>query len=139
MTEFNLTPFAQKVPKPWGYEVIFTTPDAPYNGKVMHINAGRRLSLHYHEEKLETICLLSGEAVIVLEDASGKLNEIPMEVEKGYTIALNQKHRIITVTDCVVIESAMPEKGLTVRVEDDFSRGDETEELRKEGSRGWNQ
>ena len=51
---FSNEPFAVKVEKPWGYEIIFTQPDLPYAGKIIHINAGKRLSLQVHDEKVES-------------------------------------------------------------------------------------
>lgn len=133
----NTEPFQKFVPKPWGREIIFTDPSLPYFGKIMQVKAGTRWSLHYHEEKLETLALLSGEAEIWLEDASGEIQKIPMELEKGYNISLKQKHRVVTKTDCIIVEASLPETGTTVRIEDDFSRGNETEELRKLDNRGW--
>ena len=39
-----------KVSKPWGYELIWAnTPD--YIGKILFIQAGKRLSLQHHAQK----------------------------------------------------------------------------------------
>jgi hypothetical protein len=46
------------VPKPWGYETIWAHTDR-YCGKVLHINAGQALSVQYHNQKDETVHLLS--------------------------------------------------------------------------------
>ena len=44
----------RKVEKPWGYEIVWAeTQD--YVGKLLHINAGHRLSLQYHNTKEETV------------------------------------------------------------------------------------
>jgi len=49
----------RKVKKPWGYEIVWAeTQD--YVGKLLHINAGHRLSLQYHKTKEETVYVLSG-------------------------------------------------------------------------------
>lgn len=138
MSKFETTGFSKKVEKPWGREIIFTTEGLPYFGKIMHVKAGTRWSLHYHTEKLETLALLSGEADIWLENDKGEIEVVKMELDKGYNIALNQKHRVVTKTDCLIVESSLPETGTTVRVEDDYKRGDETEEIRKLENRGWN-
>ena len=50
----------KRVPKPWGYEIIWAHTDR-YVGKVLHINAGHALSVQYHNHKDETVYLLSGE------------------------------------------------------------------------------
>jgi mannose-6-phosphate isomerase-like protein (cupin superfamily) len=126
----RITPFQQRVTKPWGWEVITTPPRLGYAGKILFVTAGKRLSLQYHDVKEETICLLEGEAVIWLDDADGKLRKIPMERHKGYTVRVLQRHRIEAVTDALLVEASDPEKGSTFRIEDDYARGVETEQDR---------
>lgn len=130
-------PFQKIVPKPWGHEIIFAPADVTYTGKIMVVNAGGRWSIHYHDSKLETLMLFSGKALLWLVDKEGNTEKIPMEEKKGYTIPVNQIHRFEAITDCVVIEASEPEKGTTVRIEDDFDRKDETEEVREDPRRGW--
>ena len=48
----------RRVDKPWGHELIWTDTDR-YAGKILVIETGRRLSLQYHERKLESIYVLS--------------------------------------------------------------------------------
>ena len=49
----------RRVEKPWGHEIIWAeTKD--YVGKVLHINAGHRLSKQYHETKEETVYVVKG-------------------------------------------------------------------------------
>lgn len=130
-------PFQKIVPKPWGHEVIFAPPEVTYTGKIMVVTAGKRWSIHYHDAKLETLMLLSGKGILWLVDKDGNTDKIEMEEKKGYTIPINQIHRFEAVTDCIVIEASEPEKGTTVRVEDDFKRHDETDEVREDPRRGW--
>ena len=125
--------FVKRVEKPWGYEIHFTPPDLPYMGKILHIEAGKRLSLQYHDQKKESWYLLKGKVTIILDD-----QEISMESGLGYTISTGQKHRLIGVLDSDVLEVSTPEIGNTFRLEDDYSRGTETEEIRKDPNRGWN-
>jgi len=49
----------RRVAKPWGFEVIWAETEN-YVGKLLHINAGHRLSKQYHVEKEETLYVLSG-------------------------------------------------------------------------------
>lgn len=134
---FSITPFQQKIPKPWGFEVIFTPRHLARIGKILFIEAGKRLSLQYHDSKEETLCLLSGNAIIWLEDEEGDINRVTMEVHKGYTVSLMQKHRVEAVEDSFIVECSEPEKGNTFRLEDDYARGTETEEMRRSENRGW--
>jgi mannose-6-phosphate isomerase-like protein (cupin superfamily) len=137
-TKFNHEPYVKRVEKPWGYELIYTREELPYTGKVMHINAGKRQSLQVHDEKQETYLLLSGEGGVIVENNNGEMETVEFEVQKGYTTLVGQKHRLFAKTDCDILEFSTPETGTTYRLEDDFNRGNETEEMRKDPNRGWN-
>jgi oxalate decarboxylase/phosphoglucose isomerase-like protein (cupin superfamily) len=130
-------PFVERVEKPWGYELLFTPSGKPYAGKLLHVNAGRRLSLQYHDGKWETILLLSGRADLQVDAADGTLATIAMEPMKGYSVVPGQRHRLIAREDCVFVEASTPETGTTYRLEDDSGRGNETESVRGEPNRGW--
>jgi mannose-6-phosphate isomerase len=134
---FSVAPFQKRVPKPWGFEIIFTPDGLDRAGKFLFIKAGKRLSFQYHDAKEETLCLASGKALLWLENAAGEIEKIPMEPRKGYTVALMQKHRVEAVEDCVIVEASQPERGNTVRLDDDYRRDTETEEMRAETDRGW--
>jgi mannose-6-phosphate isomerase-like protein (cupin superfamily) len=123
---FTTQPFSLRVPKPWGYEILFTPPEKPYTGKLLHVEAGQRLSLQYHDDKQETIMLLHGRGVLVADDTRGCLVETEMEPGKGYSISPGQRHRLVALEACEFIEASTPETGTTYRLEDDSGRGDET-------------
>jgi mannose-6-phosphate isomerase len=125
----DLRPQQRHVQKPWGWEMIWAENDH-YTGKLLHVIAGRRLSLQYHDQKQETVCLLHGSAVIAMEDETGELREIPMEPGKGYTIHLFQLHRLRAVENADILEVSEPERGNTIRIEDDYGRSDESEPMR---------
>ena len=63
-----------RVDKPWGYEIRWAINDK-YLGKTLHINAGERLSLQYHEQKDETIYVLDGTAIIQLDGRTHILSQ----------------------------------------------------------------
>lgn len=136
-SKFRSTPYIKRVEKPWGYELHFVPGDKPYMGKILHINAGKRLSLQVHDQKMESWYKLSGRVTIVWEDSWGKLVETNMEDGSGYTTQIGQKHRLVGIEDADVLEVSTPEIGNTYRLEDDYSRPTETEELRKDPHRGW--
>lgn len=137
-SKFNNSPYIKKVEKPWGYELHFVQGNLPYMGKIIHIEKGKRLSLQIHDKKQESWFLKNGQAKIIWEDKNGNLVETEMLEDQGYTCSLGQKHRLAGVTDCDIIEVSTPEIGNTYRLEDDYSRPTETEEVRKDPSRGWN-
>ncbi len=128
---FSQDPHFLRIEKPWGYEIHWVPADAPYMGKILHINAGARLSLQIHDEKQESWLLISGEAKVIWENNRGKLTETVLKPGVGYSTSVGQKHRLVGVTDCDIIEVSTPEKGTTWRLEDDYARPDETETQRK--------
>ena len=127
--------FARRVPKPWGWEVIWTPADMAYVGKVLHIWAGQRLSLQVHELKTESWLLVGGRAKVVWNDTSGQLVECELMAGRGYTCEHGRQHRLVGITDCDIIEVSTPEIGTTWRLEDDFGRSDESDADRAAGNR----
>ena len=129
---FNLAPLSRRVEKPWGYEILLSPPEAPYTSKLIHVQAGKRLSLQIHDVKVETQTLVSGKGILVLEGPDGQIHEIAMEPGVGYHVAVGQRHRLCAApdADATVFEASTPELGTTYRLEDDYARPDETEALR---------
>src|SRR3989344_1171627 len=130
-TNFKNEGYVKRVEKPWGYEIHWVPEGMPYMGKVLRINAGKRLSLQAHDQKQETYWLINGECNLIIENQAGELVTIQLEKGKGYTTMIGQRHRHQAVTDCDVVEVSTPEAGITWRLEDDFARPDETPEQRK--------
>ena len=65
MNIFNLTK-PEFHPKGWGYELWLTNNDK-YCGKILHFNAGKRCSLHYHQLKHEHFYVSSGMFIVRLK------------------------------------------------------------------------
>ncbi len=130
-SSFTTIGYVRKVEKPWGYELHFVPEGMPYMGKILHIEANKRLSLQAHDPKQETYWLLSGDCDLIIENDKGELEIVRLEKGKGYTTMVGQRHRHQAVTDCDVLEVSTPEAGLTWRLEDDYARPDETEQQRK--------
>jgi mannose-6-phosphate isomerase-like protein (cupin superfamily) len=129
---FSLQPLQRRIDKPWGYEVLLSPADAPYASKLIHVRAGKRLSLQLHDTKVETQTLVAGRGILVLEGDDGQLHDIEMVAGVGYHVAVGQRHRLCAPpdADATVFESSSPELGVTLRLEDDYARPDETEALR---------
>jgi mannose-6-phosphate isomerase-like protein (cupin superfamily) len=88
--------------------------------------------------KVETWVLHAGRAKVLWEDAGGRLVETELEPGKGYSAPAGRRHRLIGITDCEVFEASIPEgDGVTERLEDDYKRPDETQEMRRQRDRGW--
>jgi mannose-6-phosphate isomerase len=125
---FSLEPIGRRTEKPWGYEILLSPPDAPYASKLIHVRAGKRLSLQAHDIKVETQTLVAGSGVLVLEGPDGQLHDIPMRPGVGYHVGVWQRHRLCAAPDqdVTIFETSTPEIGKTVRFEDDYGRPDET-------------
>lgn len=134
---FKQEGYSRQIDKPWGYEMHWVPADGvPYMGKIIHINAGARLSLQSHDKKQESWMLLNGEAKVIWENSEGDLTETVLEKGKGYTVAIGQRHRLAGITECDIVEVSTPEEGTTWRLEDDYKRPDETEEQRAKEREG---
>lgn len=134
---FSTSGIASRVEKPWGYEILWTPAEHPYAGKVLHVDAGKRMSLQNHDAKTESWFLMNGRAKVVWDDGSGELVETELEHGLGYSCEIGQRHRLVGITDCDILEVSTPEIGTTHRLEDDYARPDETDAIRASPERGW--
>lgn len=130
-SKFSNLPYSKRVEKPWGYEIHWVPDDKPYIGKILHVNKDARLSLQVHDKKQESWYLMNGQAMVIWENPEGDIIETELMQGQGYTTEVGQKHRLVGITDCDIIEVSTPEMGTTYRLEDDYSRPDETPEQRK--------
>ncbi len=115
----------QRVEKPWGYELIWAHTER-YVGKILHITAGHRLSLQYHRVKDETVHVLSGRMLFVVDEGSG-LTERELAQGESYRIVPGTTHRMIAITDCDILEASTPELTDVVRLDDSYGRTGTTE------------
>lgn len=137
MNNLNDLSYIKNIVKPWGEEIIYTPENLKYTFKQIKINDGCRLSLQSHTEKIETFVLIEGEADLVIGPDLDHLETIHMEIKKGYNIPLGVVHRMVGVKNAIILEASTPETGTTVRYQDDYKRPNETEEVRNQDNRGW--
>lgn len=130
-SSFTTEPYVKRIEKPWGYELHWVREGEPYIGKILHINAGARLSLQVHDEKSESWFMMQGRAAVLWENNKGELLETELQPGQGYSTKVGQKHRLKGITDCDIIEVSTPEAGTTWRLEDDYARPNETPEQRQ--------
>lgn len=107
---------SRAITKPWGYEIIWAETDK-YVGKILHITAGHRLSLQYHQYKTETIRIQSGSITLQIDGRC-----VTMHPGDAYHIPAGQIHRMSAITDADVIEVSTPELTDIIRLEDDYHR-----------------
>ncbi len=104
------------VPKPWGHELWFAHTDR-YAGKLLHVTAGHRLSLQYHERKDETSYLLTGRLLLTQGDDTHEIG--PGHVWRNEPGVV---HTIEATDDAVVLEVSTPELDDVVRLSDRYGR-----------------
>jgi len=114
----------REVVKPWGREVIWAeTPD--YVGKLLYINEGHKLSLQYHEEKEETILVISGTLELTIS-GHGRRGISTLKLSEGDTfhVTPNTIHRFAATlgTNVVLAEVSTNHLEDVVRLEDDYDR-----------------
>ena len=110
----------RRVPKPWGYELIFAKCDR-YAGKILHVKRGECLSLQYHETKEETLYVLRGELELTLE-SNGERRVVALRAGEAFHIPPRLIHRMQAVQDTDVAEVSTPELDDVVRLEDRYGR-----------------
>jgi mannose-6-phosphate isomerase len=111
----------RRVDKPWGYELIWAHTDR-YVGKVLVIEAGKRLSLQRHEIKDESILVHTGRLRLYLEDDEGVVREHELAAGEARRIPTGRIHRFEAIERCELIEVSTPELDDVIRLQDDFGR-----------------
>ncbi len=112
---------ARRVSKPWGHELIWAQTDH-YVGKILVIEAGRRLSLQRHEIKDESIYVLSGRLRLTLEDEAGAIVTEELGPGEHRRVLTGRIHRYEAAERCEILEVSTPELDDVIRLEDDFGR-----------------
>jgi len=111
----------RRVEKPWGYELIFAHTDR-YAGKILHVDAGHRLSLQFHHHKDESNYLLSGRLMLV--KGTGEDDITSTEIGPGHVWRNlpGEIHTIEALEDADVLEVSTPELDDVVRLSDNYGR-----------------
>src|ERR1700750_2393911 len=96
-------PTPRRVDKPWGHEIWWAQAPA-YVGKLLHVNAGQRLSVQVHREKDETSYLLSGRIVLSRGPSADDLHAEEVAPGATWRNEPGVVHTIEALEDSVVIE-----------------------------------
>ena len=111
----------RRVPKPWGYELIWAERDR-YAGKILHIERGQQLSYQYHHRKEETIHVLAGTLDLEVATPDGERQTIRLTPGQTFHIPPLLRHRMTAIETCDVLEVSTPELDDVVRLEDRYGR-----------------
>jgi mannose-6-phosphate isomerase-like protein (cupin superfamily) len=110
----------RRVDKPWGHELIWAETER-YVGKILHIQAGQKLSRQYHNVKDETFLVQSGEMDLQIGEGP-EMKTLRMKPNDAFHCPPKTIHRMVAVTDVDVIEVSTPELSDVVRLEDAYGR-----------------
>jgi mannose-6-phosphate isomerase-like protein (cupin superfamily) len=110
------------IEKPWGKEEVIEINER-YMMKKLTMRKGHRCSLQYHEQKRETIYVLSGQLRIYFGPNQEALDFQIFGAHETMTLTPGVVHRMEAEEDCVYLEASTPEMDDVVRLSDDYNRG----------------
>ena len=119
----NLTPddIPARVDKPWGHELWWAWTEQ-YVGKILHVRAGHRLSVQYHEHKDETSYVLRGKLHLLKGPSADELVTTPVEAGSQWRNLPGEVHTIEAIEDADVLEVSTPHLDDVVRLTDSYGR-----------------
>ncbi len=119
------------VTKPWGKEIWINHPLQNFSLKEIHINAGTKTSLQYHQYKTETNLIFQGTSKLYFKSNPQKQNDAITADDLGEMI-LNQGdvmhvtpnhiHRLEAMTELILLEASTNHLDDVIRIQDDFKR-----------------
>jgi quercetin dioxygenase-like cupin family protein len=111
----------RRVEKPWGHELWWALTD-DYAGKILHIEAGHRLSLQFHEQKDESAYLLRGRLKLTKGPSEDELTTVELAQGETWRNVPGEVHTVEAIEDCDVLEVSTPELEDVVRLTDSYGR-----------------
>ncbi len=109
------------VKKPWGSEELLVYTDS-YALKFLNVDAGERLSLQYHKEKMETLHVLEGKGKVVLGESEDAVRTVPFEQGMTLHVMPGTVHTFEAVTPLRILEASTPQIWDVVRLKDKYDR-----------------
>lgn len=110
-------------PRTWGREILIAQTES-YIGKVLLMKAGEAGGLQYHNRKIETFYLHSGEAIVDYDCGDGRLTKLVMREGMSVHVPAGAPHRVTAVLNSVFFECSTPVFDDRVRVEQDYGEPD---------------
>lgn len=112
----------KKINKPWGHEIIWSHCNK-FVGKILYINKGHKLSRQYHEQKEETIFVLTGTLLLEVGIPGQYFEKIDLKEGQSFHVTPGTIHRFCAPDgDVRLVEVSTPELNDVVRLEDDYNR-----------------
>ncbi len=111
----------QRVEKPWGYK-LWWGQNEHYVGKLLHVDAGHRLSLQFHREKDETSYLLSGRLRLTRGPSADELTSEEIGPGFAWRVEPGTVHTIEALEDSTILEASTHQVDDVVRLHDRYGR-----------------
>jgi len=116
----------ERITKPWGTETKWAH-TAHYVGKILEVSAGERLSIQYHNQKVETMFIYAGMGYMHFysmdEDGEPRVtSSMRLMPEMQIHIPPKQIHCLEATTDMVVLEVSTNHLNDLVRLQDKYNR-----------------
>ena len=111
----------RRVDKPWGHEIIWACTD-DYVGKILHVEAGHRLSIQYHEHKDESSYVLHGRLKLLKGSSADDLTETEVGQGSVWRNRPGEVHTIEAIEDADVLEVSTCHLDDVVRLSDSYGR-----------------
>jgi len=102
MISIKNQPDPEWIPKNWGGEKVIDN-RAEYCCKMLNVVRGKRLSIHFHLDKMETFYLLSGKVIIKFFDDYKRMEEI-IEKQGWDTKNVEHKNLIAEQMETLILE-----------------------------------
>ena len=113
----------RRVEKPWGYELVYAWTER-YCGKIIFVRAGEALSLQFHRQKDETICVQSGRVEFEIGDPGKPVDNEVVAPGRAFRLEPGTVHRMRALEDTILLEVSTPEADDVVRLEDRYGRAE---------------
>jgi mannose-6-phosphate isomerase len=119
--DVDVATLPRRVEKPWGHEIWYALTDQ-YAGKILHVNAGHRLSLQFHERKDESCYVLSGRLLLIQGDSVEALSERVVAEGDVWRNAPGSVHTVEAIETAQILEVSTPDLDDVVRLADHYGR-----------------
>jgi mannose-6-phosphate isomerase len=107
--------------KPWGGELLLALSDR-YALKRIKVNKGEGSSLQYHNQKAESLYILSGLLQFEIGPNEGQLETVQLKAGDCIDVPPGTVHRTLALKDCDLIEVSTPQLEDVVRLKDKYGR-----------------
>ncbi|MTI94686.1 MAG: cupin [Firmicutes bacterium] len=109
------------VEKPWGTEEWIAHNEF-YVLRILNIKKGARVSLQYHEQKVESLYIDKGSAIYTFQRPGGEVEERIIKAGDILEHRPYEIHREEALEDMRIIEVSTPEIDDIIRLDDDYGR-----------------